>query len=161
LLNTSKPDYYRWNQWVFLQLYNNKLAYRRDAPVNWCPSCQTVLANEQVVDGLCERCDSQVVQKNLKQWFFRITQFSQRLLDNIDALKWPERTKSMQRHWIGRSEGAEIDFPVGGSGEKIRVFTTRPDTLFGVTYLVLAPEHPLVDKITTGDRRKEVKAYQE
>jgi leucyl-tRNA synthetase len=160
-LDTSKPEYYRWTQWVFLQLYRNGLAYRKEAPVNWCPSCQTVLANEQVLEGLCDRCDTPVTQKNLLQWFFRITRYAQRLLDNLGGLQWPERTKSMQRHWIGRSEGCEIDFAVVGSTETIRVFTTRADTLFGVSYLTLAPEHPLVSALTTPTQRAAVDAYRE
>lgn len=162
MVNTSKPDYYKWTQWVFLQLYKKGLAYRSNAPVNWCPSCQTVLANEQVSEGSCERCDTSVVRKDLTQWFLKITDYSQRLLDNIDKLDWPSNTKGMQRNWIGRSEGAEITFKFDGAGAgDFKVFTTRPDTLFGVTYVVLAPEHPLVGEITTAAHRKEVEAYVE
>ncbi len=158
---TSRPEYYKWTQWVFLQLYKAGLAYRANAPVNWCPSCNTVLANEQVVDnGVCERCGTPVVRKNLTQWFFKITAYAERLLANLDKLDWPEKTKIMQRNWIGRSEGAEIEFPLAdGSGRKIKVFTTRPDTLFGVTYMVLAPEHPLVQEITTPAQKAAVEEY--
>ena len=157
------PDYYRWTQWIFLQLYKRGLAYRRKANVNWCPSCMTVLANEQVVNGACERCDTPVVQKDLEQWFFKITEYADRLLNDLDGLKdWPERVRTMQRNWIGRSEGAEVDFKVEGSGESITVFTTRPDTLFGATYVVLAPEHPLVEKLAKGTpKEKDAKAFAE
>ncbi len=158
-VNTSDPLYYRWTQWLFLQLYNEGLAYRALAKVNWCNSCQTVLANEQVVAGRCERCNSAVVQKKLKQWFFKITEYAERLLVDVEKLDWPEHIKAMQRNWIGRSRGAEIDFVVPELNEKITVFTTKPDTLSGATYLVLAPEHPLVSKCTTDKQRKEVEAY--
>jgi len=160
---TSHPDYYKWTQWVFLQLYKAGLAYRAKAPVNWCPSCNTVLANEQVTaEAKCERCDTLVTRRNLTQWFFKITAYADRLLENLEKLDWPEKTKIMQYNWIGRSEGAEIDFPLADNpDEKIQVFTTRPDTLFGVTYMVLAPEHPLVEKITTPDRKKAVDEYVE
>jgi len=142
------PEYYRWNQWLFLRMLEGGIAYKKAAPVNWCPSCRTVLANEQVVDGACERCGTAVVQKNLSQWFFRITDFADRLLSGLDGLSgWPEKVKVMQRNWIGRSEGAEIDFPVEGASEKITVFTTRPDTVHGATFLVLAPEHPLAAQL--------------
>jgi leucyl-tRNA synthetase len=144
------PDYYRWNQWLFLRMLERGLAYKKRAPVNWCPSCRTVLANEQVVDGACERCGTPVEQKDLEQWFFRITDYAERLLDGLDRLEgWPEKVKTMQRNWIGRSEGAEIDFPVPG-GEAIRVFTTRPDTIHGATFLVLAPEHPRSVELLAG-----------
>lgn len=160
---TSHPDYYKWTQWVFLQLYKAGLAYRAKALVNWCPSCNTVLANEQVVsDGLCERCGSRVTKRNLTQWFFKITAYADRLIDNLERLDWPEKTKMMQRNWIGRSQGAEIQFPLDdSSGRVIKVFTTRPDTLFGATYMVLAPEHPLVEEITTPLQKDDVKAYVE
>jgi len=142
------PDYYRWNQWIFLRMLEKGLAYKRKAPVNWCPSCRTVLANEQVVDGACERCGTPVEQRDLEQWFFRITEYADRLLEGLDGLEgWPEKVKLMQRNWIGRSEGAEIDFPVVGGERSIRVFTTRPDTLHGATFMVLAPEHPLVPEL--------------
>ncbi|HVF62137.1 MAG TPA: leucine--tRNA ligase [Thermoanaerobaculia bacterium] len=138
------PEYYRWNQWLFLRLLEKGLAYKKKAPVNWCPSCQTVLANEQVEEGRCERCGSEVVQKDLEQWFYRITDFADRLLAGLDDLPgWPEKVKIMQRNWIGRSEGAEIDFPLPALEEKVTVFTTRPDTVHGATFLVLAPEHPV------------------
>jgi leucyl-tRNA synthetase len=161
-LMTCSPDYYKWTQWIFLQFYKKGLAYRKNAPVNWCPSCQTVLANEQVVDGQCERCDTLVTKKNLTQWFFKITDYSQELLDGLEDLHWPESTKQKQRNWIGRSEGAHIDFAVQGhANESIRVFTTRADTLLGATYIVLAPEHPMVHHITTPDCIQAVRQYQE
>jgi leucyl-tRNA synthetase len=158
-VNTSRADYYKWTQWVFLQLYKNGLAYKKSAPVNWCNSCQTVLANEQVVDGCCERCESEVVQKELEQWFFRITDYAGKLLDNLDGLDWPSKTVAMQKNWIGRSEGAEIDFGIVDHDSKFTVFTTRPDTLYGVTYVTFAPEHPLVGKITAPEQAEAVKAY--
>jgi len=158
-LATSNPDYYKWTQWLFLKLFEKGMAVRKKAPVNWCPSCKTVLANEQVINGLCERCDSQVVRRNLNQWFFRIVEYAERLLKGLDKIDWPEKTKTMQRNWIGRSEGSEIVFTEEKTGERIPVFTTRADTLFGVTYLVLAPEHPLVEKITTSEQKKAVENY--
>ena len=158
-VNTTRVDYYRWTQWVFLKLFHGGLVERREAPANWCPSCKTVLANEQVIQGLCERCDSPVEQRSLPQWFFRITRYAERLLDNIEGLDWSEVTKKAQTNWIGRSEGARIDFPVADHDAVISVFTTRPDTLFGATYMVLAPEHPLVDPLTTGDRWADVEEY--
>lgn len=161
-LMTCAPEYYKWNQWLFLQLYKKGLAYRKNAPVNWCPNDQTVLANEQVqADGTCERCGTVVIQKNLTQWFFKITDFAEELLSGLDTINWPEKTKLMQRNWIGKSTGAEINFDIEGSGDKITVFTTRPDTVFGVTYVVLAPEHPLVDKITTDDFKRGVEDYRD
>ncbi len=148
---TAKPDYYKFTQWMFLMLYNNGLAYKKKSFVNWCPSCQTVLANEQVVNGKCERCKSEVGKKDLEQWFFKITEYAQRLLDDIDMLDgWPDKVKSMQRNWIGRSEGAEVQFKIDGSDETLTVFTTRPDTIFGVSYMVIAPEHPIVDSLISG-----------
>lgn len=156
-LETSSPEYYKWTQWIFLQLYKNDLAYRKEAPVNWCKSCQTVLANEQVVEGRCERCKNDVIQKNLTQWFFKITAHADRLLDH-SGLDWPEKTKLMQTNWIGKSEGAEIDFKVGE--HSLRVYTTRPDTLFGATYMVLSPEHPLLEDIVTPEQASAVEAYQ-
>ncbi|MGB9774382.1 MAG: leucine--tRNA ligase [Bacteroidota bacterium] len=158
-VNTSAPEYYKWTQWVFLQLYKNGLAYRAEAPVNWCPSCQTVLANEQVIDGACERCGTFVVQKTMTQWFFRITAYAEELLQDLDKLDWPAKTITMQRNWIGKSNGVEITFKVKDTGHEFKVFTTRPDTLFGVTYVVLAPEHPLVQKITSPEQREAVDAY--
>jgi leucyl-tRNA synthetase len=161
-LMTCVPEYYRWNQWLFLQLYKKGLAYRKNAPVNWCPKDQTVLANEQVqADGTCERCGSLVVQKNLTQWFFKITDYAEELLRDLDKINWPEKTKLMQRNWIGKSTGIEINFKVDGSNETITVFTTRPDTLFGVTYVVIAPEHPLVKKLTKPEFQKSVDEYLE
>lgn len=161
-LMTCVPEYYKWNQWLFLQLYKRGLAYRKNAPVNWCPSCQTVLANEQVLsDGSCERCGTTVIQKNLTQWFFKITDYAEELLSGLDSINWPEKTKLMQRNWIGKSTGTEVKFKIEGSEEEITVFTTRPDTLFGVTYVVLAPESPLVDKITTDEYKARVEAYKD
>ena len=157
-LSTTDPAYYKWTQWLFLQLYRAGKAYKRPAAVNWCPFDKTVLANEQVIAGRCERCNTPVEQRILDQWFFRITDYAERLLQNLDRLDWSETTATAQRNWLGRSEGAEIAFelPAGGA---IRVFTTRPDTLFGATFMVLAPEHPLVREITTGERRYDVEAY--
>ena len=159
VVDVTKPEYYKWTQWIFLQLYKAKLGERREAPVNWCPSCKTVLANEQVIDGRCERCGTQVTQRYLKQWFFKITDYVQRLLDNLEWIDWSDSTKRLQRNWIGRSEGADIEFPVVGHPQKLQVFTTRPDTLFGATFMVLAPEHPLVAEITTAEHKTEVDAY--
>jgi len=158
-LSTTDPSYYKWTQWIFLQLFNAGLAYKKRAAVNWCPKDKTVLANEQVIDGRCERCDTPVEQRFLDQWFFRITSFAERLLANLDHIDWSNSTKLLQRNWIGRSEGAELIFETP-SGQKITVFTTRPDTVFGATYLVLAPEHPLVDELTAAEQRSSVKAYQ-
>jgi leucyl-tRNA synthetase len=159
-LNTSEPEYYRWTQWLFLKLYEAGLAYRRAAPVWWCPTDQTVLANEQVVgDNVCERCGTPVEKRDLTQWFFKITDYVDELLAGLDELEWPERTKTLQRNWIGRSEGVEIDWPVAGADVSIRTFTTRPDTLYGVTFLALAPEHPLLQSIVAPDRRPEVDSY--
>lgn len=158
-VDTTDPNYYKWTQWVFIQLFNAGLAERREAPVNWCPSCMTVLANEQVIQGLCERCESRVEQRRLQQWFFRITNYAERLLENIESLDWSETTKKTQVNWIGRSDGAEITFKVVGSGDRITVFTTRPDTLFGATYVVLAPEHKLVARVTTESNKESVSGY--
>lgn len=155
---TCNPDYYKWTQWLFLQLYKKGLAYRKAAPVNWCESCHTVLANEQVVDGKCERCGTEVKRKNLTQWFFKITDYAEELLEKLPELDWPEKTKLMQQHWIGKSTGGEIEFTLT-SGKTFRVFTTRADTLFGVSYVVLAPEHPLVAEITTDAQRAAVEEY--
>lgn len=157
---TCTPEYYKWTQWIFLQLYKHGLAYRKEAPVNWCPSCQTVLANEQVVDNRCERCGSEVIRKNLTQWFFKITDYSEELLQGLDTLDWPKKTVLMQKHWIGKSTGTEVTFTLT-SGEKFNVFTTRVDTLNGVTYVVLAPENELVDKITTPENKAIVEKYRE
>jgi leucyl-tRNA synthetase len=176
-VNTSDPAYYRWTQWIFIQLFRAGLAERKEAPVNWCPSCMTVLANEQVIAGLCERCDTAVEQRRIAQWFFRITDYTQRLLDNLKTIDWSESTLKAQENWIGRSEGATLEFPVLPALERqteaeapepvespyegpvISVFTTRPDTVFGATYMVLAPEHPLVEEITAPAQKGEVDAY--
>ena len=161
-VRSHDPAYIRWNQVIFLRLLAAGLAYRANAPVNWCPGCQTVLANEQVLpDGTCERSGDRVVQRDLEQWFFRTTAYVEELLDSLDTLEWPERVKTMQRNWIGRSEGVEFDLAVvGGQRESatLRVFTTRPDTSFGMTYAVVAPEHPIVDAITTDAQRDAVAA---
>lgn len=159
MVNTSTPEYYQWTQWLFLQMFKKGLSYKKQANVNWCPKDQTVLANEQVKEGKCDRCGTDVVQKPLTQWFWKTTAYAQKLIDNLDDLDWPEKTKLMQKNWIGRSEGAEITFDIEGHDEKIEVFTTRPDTLFGVTYIVLAPEHPLVDSITPKDHLGAINAY--
>ncbi len=159
-VNTTHVSYYKWTQWVFLKLYEGGLVERREAPVNWCPSCMTVLANEQVIQGQCERCDAVVEQRLLPQWFFRITRYAQQLLDNLEHIDWSDKTRKAQANWIGRSEGADVDFALAGRDESIRVFTTRPDTLFGATYMVLAPEHPLVDAVTAPAQRQAVETYQ-
>lgn len=158
---TCHPGYYHWNEWLFLQLHHRGLAYKKKASVNWCPDCATVLANEQVVNGGCERCKAPVEKRELAQWFFKITDYAERLLGDLDSLQgWPEKVKIMQEHWIGRSEGAEIDFKIDGSDDVITVYTTRPDTVFGVTYMVLAPEHPLVEKLIAGTRHEtEIKEF--
>ena len=158
---TCKPDYYKWMQWIFIQFYKKGLAYKKESPVNWCPSCATVLANEQIVDGECERCKTAVTKKSLSQWYFKITDYADRLLDGLDDLEgWPNKVKIMQKNWIGRSYGAEVVFKIHGFDCNLEVFTTRPDTLFGVTYMVLAPEHPYVlDLVGGSDREREVKAY--
>ncbi|MGH2603055.1 MAG: class I tRNA ligase family protein, partial [Dehalococcoidia bacterium] len=197
---TTDPAYYRWTQWIFVQLFKAGLAVRKRAAVNWCPKDKTVLADEQVIDGRCERCDTPVVQRELEQWFFRITAYAEQLLDNLDRLDWSETVKTIQRNWIGRSEGLEFELGIGtpppgplpplraergspightleptasltplsseagegpGEGIALTVFTTRPDTVFGMTYVVLAPEHPLVDRIVTEERRAAVEAYRE
>jgi leucyl-tRNA synthetase len=160
VVDVTQPEYYKWTQWIFLQLYKAGLAEHRKAPVNWCPSCNTVLANEQVIDGHCERCSTEVTQRFLDQWFFKITDYAQRLLDNLEWIDWSDSTKRLQRSWIGRSEGADIDFEIiGHPDKKLRVFTTRPDTLFGATFMVLAPEHPYVAQITKDAQRAVVEEY--
>jgi leucyl-tRNA synthetase len=169
---TSDPQYYRWTQWLFLKLYHQGLAYKADSYVNWCPSCQTVLANEQAEGGTCERCEAVVTKRKLRQWFFRITNYAQRLLDGLDELDWPEKTMTMQRNWIGRSEGARIVFKVPGEyitpvegdhdddyGYDLEVFTTRPDTLYGATYMVVAPEHPVLERLDMGQQAPQVEEY--
>lgn len=145
-VNTSDPSYYRWTQWIFLKLLEHGLAYKASMPVNWCTSCQVVLANEEVVDGACERCGAPVVHRNKRQWLLRITKYAQRLLDGLETVDFIPRVKTQQRNWIGRSEGAEVDFLIKGSDRKLRVFTTRPDTLYGATYMVISPEHPLLEE---------------
>ena len=162
-LASHHPDYYRWDQWLFLQLFDRGLAYKAEAPVNWCPNDQTVLANEQVVDGHCERCGFEVVKRHLSQWFFRITDYAERLLSDLDHLdEWPDRVRTMQRNWIGRSEGASFRMEVADSDMSFEVFTTRPDTIFGMTFAVLSPEHPLVDRLVAGtEREDEIRRYQE
>ena len=169
-VNTSTPEYYKWTQWLFLQAYKKGLAYRAEGQVNWCPSCQTVLANEQVMaDGTCERCETLITRKEMVQWFLKITAYADRMLEGLEKIDWPDKTKAMQRNWIGRSFGAQIVFSIAGDTPGIgrlkaeersfSVFTTRPDTLFGATYVVMAPEHPLVGKLTTPEREAEVQAY--
>jgi leucyl-tRNA synthetase len=160
-VSTHEPEYYRWTQWLFLQLYRAGLAYRHEAPVKWCPNDQTVLANEQVIDGRCERCGAEVESRNLEQWMFRITDYADRLLEDMETLEsWPERVLTMQRNWIGRSEGAEVRFRIAELDEDVSVFTTRPDTLFGATFFVLAPEHPLVERMAeTSPNEEELRAY--
>ena len=160
-LATSDLEYYRWTQWIFLQLYKRGLAYETEAPINWCPSCLTGLANEEVKEGCCDRCGAQVVRKNVRQWMLKITAYAERLLDDLETLDWPQSVKTMQQNWIGKSTGAEIDFELAAphTGEKITVYTTRPDTIFGATYLVLAPEHPLVMRIVSGEQKEAVQQY--
>ena len=160
-IKTCDPSYYKWTQWLFLQLYKKGLAYQKESPVNWCGSCQTVIANEQVVDGECERCGSVVKKRFMKQWFFKITDYAEELIADLDGLDWPEKTKLMQKNWIGKSTGGEIEFGVPDLDLSFQVFTTRADTLFGVTYAVLAPEHPLVEKLTVKACEKAVKEYQD
>jgi leucyl-tRNA synthetase len=158
---TSVEEYYKWTQWIFLKLFERGLAYEAESPINWCPSCKTGLANEEVVDGLCERCKTRVVRKRIRQWILKITAYAERLLEDLDVLDWPEPVKRMQRNWIGRSEGANVIFKIEGHDETMEIYTTRPDTLFGVTYMVLSPEHPLVEKITTAENRAAVTSYVE
>jgi len=160
---TCTPEYYKWTQWLFIQFYKKGLAYKKDNPVNWCPSCQTVLANEQVVEGRCERCKTEVTKKNLSQWYLKITDYADRLLDNLDKLEgWPDKVKTMQRNWIGKSYGANINFEIKDSDKVLEVFTTRADTLFGATYMVMSPEHPYVNELVAGrPEEAEVAAYQE
>lgn len=160
---TCKEDYYRWMQWIFIQFQKKGLAYKKDNPVNWCPSCHTVLANEQVVDGSCERCHTPVTKKHLSQWYLKITEYADRILDNLEKLPgWPEKVKLMQKNWIGKSTGAEVTFRIDGTEKDLVVYTTRPDTLFGATYMVLAPEHPYVAELTQGtEKEEEAAAYVE
>ena len=162
-VTTCNEDYYKWTQWIFVQLYKNGLAYKKKSAVNWCPSCETVLANEQVVGGKCERCDSIVVKKNLEQWYFKITEYAERLLQDLDLLEgWPEKVRTMQKNWIGKSYGAEMTFDIAGLDKGMEIFTTRPDTTYGVTFMVLAPEHPLVQELVHGTPYEaEVAAFME
>ena len=158
-INTTDPEYYRWTQWIFTRMFKEGLAYEKEMPINWCPSCKTGLSNEEVVDGKCERCGEEVTKKNLRQWMLKITAYADRLLDDLDDLEWPEKVKKMQSEWIGRSFGAEVDFKVKGSDESITVYTTRPDTLHGATFIVLAPEHSLAAGLATPDNKKDVEEY--
>jgi len=152
-------DYYKWTQWIFLKLFKRGLAYESNMPINWCPNCLTGLANEEVKDGKCERCETEITRKRIRQWVLRITEYAQRLLDDLDLLNWTDSVKAMQENWIGRSEGAEVDFSVEGIDDSLRIYTTRPDTLFGATYMVLAPEHPILSKITTPEQKEAVELY--
>lgn len=158
-VNTTDPDYYKWTQWIFVKMFKEGLAYQKEMPINWCPSCKTGLANEEVVDGCCERCGAEVTKKNLNQWMLKITAYADRLLKDLDQLDWPEKVKKMQTDWIGKSYGAEVDFELEDGSEKITVYTTRPDTLYGATFMVLAPEHELASKIATDDKKAEVDEY--
>ncbi|MDR3020762.1 MAG: leucine--tRNA ligase [Treponema sp.] len=160
-VDTSAVDYYRWTQWIFLKLYEKGLAYEADSPINWCPSCKTGLANEEVKDGECERCGEKVTRKRIRQWILKITAYAERLLNDLDSLDWPEPIKLMQRNWIGRSEGANVIFKIDGHADKLEIYTTRPDTLFGATYMVLSPEHSLVEKLATPEQKQAVTAYVE
>lgn len=160
-INTTDPSYYKWTQWIFKKLYEKGLAYMDEVPVNWCPELGTVLANEEVIDGKSERGGHPVIRKPMRQWILRITEYADRLLEDLDDLDWPESLKDMQRNWIGKSEGAELTFEIEGTDESFDAFTTRPDTLFGATYAVFSPEHPLVEKITTDEQRDAVKQYQD
>lgn len=158
-VNTTDPEFYKWTQWIFVQMFKKGLAYEKEFPINWCPSCKTGLANEEVVDGCCERCGAAVTKKNLRQWMLKITAYAERLLKDLDKLDWPEKVKKMQTDWIGKSYGAEVEFPVDGKKEKITVYTTRPDTLYGATFMVLAPEHTLAKSLATEETREAVEQY--
>ena len=158
-VNTTDPDFYKWTQWIFVKMFKEGLAYEKEFPINWCPSCKTGLANEEVVNGCCERCGAPVTKKNLRQWMLRITKYADRLLNDLDKLDWPEKVKKMQTDWIGKSYGAEVEFPVDGREEKITVYTTRPDTLHGATFMVLAPEHALAASLATPETKDAVDKY--
>ena len=158
-VNTTDPEFYKWTQWIFVKMFKAGLAYEKQMPINWCPSCKTGLANEEVVDGCCERCGSKVTKKNLKQWMLKITKYADRLLEDLDRLEWPEKVKKMQTDWIGRSYGAEVDFAVEGHDKKVTVYTTRPDTLYGATFMVLAPEHEMAKELATDETREAVEDY--
>jgi leucyl-tRNA synthetase len=160
-VTTSDEDYYKWTQWIFLKLFEKGLAYEAESPINWCPSCKTGLANEEVKEGLCDRCGTKTIKKRIRQWILKITAYAERLLADLDELDWPEPVKLMQRNWIGRSEGANVSFRIDNHPETLEIYTTRPDTLFGATYMVLSPEHPLVEKLTTPEQRQQVTAYVE
>lgn len=158
-VNTTDPEFYRWTQWIFVQMFKAGLAYEKEMPINWCPSCKTGLANEEVKEGCCDRCGTEVTKKNLRQWMLKITAYAERLLKDLEGLDWPEKVKKMQADWIGKSYGAEVDFAVEGQAEKIKVFTTRPDTLYGATFMVLAPEHGLAKKLATPENQAAVEKY--
>ena len=158
-INTTDPEYYKWTQWIFIQMFKNGLAYEKEMPLNWCPNCKAVLANEEATNGVCDRCGATVTKKNLRQWMLRITKYADRLLNDLDKLDWPEKVKKMQSDWIGKSYGAEIDFPVDGTDKAIKVYTTRPDTLYGATFMVLSPEHPIVKEITTAEYKDAMDKY--
>lgn len=158
-VNTTDPDFYKWTQWIFVKMFKAGLAYEKQMPINWCPSCKTGLANEEVVDGCCERCGEKVTKKNLRQWMLKITEYAERLLTDLDKLDWPEKVKKMQADWIGKSYGAEVDFGVDGREDTIKVYTTRPDTLYGATFMVLAPEHELAGKLASEDKKADVDEY--
>ena len=158
-VNTTDPEFYKWTQWIFVQMFKKGLAYEKEFPINWCPSCKTGLANEEVVNGCCKRCGTTVTKKNLRQWMLKITAYAERLLNDLDKLDWPEKVKKMQTDWIGKSYGAEVDFPIDGRDEKITVYTTRPDTLYGATFMVLAPEHELAKSLATDATREAVEKY--
>ena len=158
-ISTCDEEYYHWTQWIFEKLYEKGLAYEASTPINWCPSCKTGLANEEVKEGRCERCGTKVEKKNIRQWILKITAYADRLLEDLDSLDWPESVKAMQRNWIGRSEGASVLFKIDGMDEYLEVYTTRCDTLFGATYMVIAPEHRLVKELTTPEQREAVEKY--
>ena len=158
-INTTDPEYYKWTQWIFIQMFKNGLAYEKEMPLNWCPNCKAVLANEEATNGVYDRCGATVTKKNLRQWMLRITKYADRLLNDLDKLDWPEKVKKMQSDWIGKSYGAEIDFPVDGADKAIKVYTTRPDTLYGATFMVLSPEHPIVKEITTAEYKDAMDKY--
>src|SRR5574344_2320650 len=165
-VSTCEPDYYKWTQWIFLQLFKKGLAYESKTPINWCPSCKTGLANEEVKEGRCDRCGATVTHKTIRQWILKITAYADRLLKDLDTLDWPESVKLMQRNWIGRSTGAEVNFEIANkdgsaSGDKLTVYTTRADTLFGATYMVVSPEHPLISRLATAEQKSAVDAYVE
>lgn len=159
-INTTDPEYYKWTQWIFLQLFKKGLAYKKEMSVNWCTSCKVVLANEEVVNGVCERCGGEVVHKVKSQWMLKITEYAQRLIDDLNDVNYIERVKTSQKNWIGRSTGAEVDFDTT-AGDKLTIYTTRPDTLFGATYMVISPEHPYIEKWADKlENPEEIKAYQ-